>query len=965
MNMVPDNPLLDMQKLQHQLSSFNHQVDHLAKAHPQDILLSLSSENLPLFLATFPAPYKIVVIDQSMHHAQVFTAYLNHLRRLLNVNEDWHFLSGALTEQEITGDICSALSIGVHHLLSSAPNHNFVVPLSLINISLPHPDEYHASQLVWHRNVRVSLAVLIKDLTTLGYRRHRTSIEPGTFLIRGEQLVIKHPLHQGHYTVTLYGPNLEKIEYDSDFRRQTLDKLIIPPVSFHLPSTGLDKIIGSYTIIRPSFVQLFGSSNIVYDALHPTIPFPAITIPLALKPPNTNQPRPISHANGLALLTQLQENKPAVHSDHGIGIFEGMKQRTINNYTKDYLILRYAAGDTLSVPVEYAYKVSPYLGNTTPIIHRLGSQLWQKSRRHAQRDAAAFARELLKNEALRQQTTRPYYHLDPSLDDWLNKSFPYELTPDQASAWQDIRHDLTQATPMDRLVIGDVGFGKTELAIRAACHTMNNKQQVAILAPTTILEQHYDLFASRLPHLTKQLATLSRFSTAADRQAVREKIATGQVSIVIGTHALLSKSTLWHNLGLVVIDEEQRFGVAHKEHFKKLRSRLDILSLTATPIPRTLSMALSHLKQLSVINTAPPGRKSIFTWVGRDSDIIIKQALDRELKRHGQIYVIAPKIRQLSALAHRIASSSPTARLALLHGQMSSQQIASTMQQFDHRQIDILISSTIIANGLDLPCANTIIVTHATHFGLSDLYQLRGRIGRRKQQGYALFLYNQTELTSIQRQRLTALTEASRLGSGWSLARRDLEIRGAGNLLGEQQSGSVNAVGVQLYLDMVHDAIDQTTGSPAMRHDININLPISAHIPTSYLPELSQRTSYYQKLSRSRTLDILSATIAEITNQFGPPPVPLTNLYYLLQIQHLAALHQVLLIDTRSITPSHQPPFYRIVLSFHHLPLNDSLAARLPEDWSINNNQLVLTTAAITPHTLQEIIIMLNILGGT
>lgn len=964
MNIMPDKKPSDIQKLQQQLDDFNRQVEQSTKTHSHSTPLHLPPETLPLFIATFPSSNKIFVTNQSIHRTQAFTVYLNHLGRLLNVNANWHFVSGALTEQEINGDICSALSLCVHHLLNVTPNHNFVVPHSLISLPLPNPRLYQSSQLVWYRNARVSLAQLSKDLFNLGYRRHRTSIEPGTFLIRGEQLILKHPMHQGHYAVTLYGPNLEKIEYDSGSRRQALDKLIIPPVSFPSKSVRLDKITGSYTIIHPAYVQLSGAINITYDAMHPAVSLPPINIPLALQPPAPHQPRPISHANGLALLTQLQENKPAVHSDHGIGIFEGMKKRTINGYTKDYLILRYAAGDTLSVPVEYAYKVSPYLGDTTPIIHRLGSQLWLKSRRHAQRDAAAFARELLKNEALRQQTTRPYYHLDPSLDDWLNKSFPYELTPDQASAWQDIRHDLTEATPMDRLVIGDVGFGKTELAIRAACHTINNQQQVAILAPTTILvQQHYDLFTSRLSHLAKQIAALSRFSTAADRQAVRDKIAAGQVSIVIGTHSLLSKSTVWHNLGLVVIDEEQRFGVAHKEHFKKIRSRLDILSLTATPIPRTLSMALSHLKQLSVISTAPPGRKSVFTWVGKDSDAVIKQALNRELKRHGQIYVIAPKVRQLSALAHRIASFAPGARVALLHGQMSSQQIASTMQQFDHRQIDILISSTIIANGLDLPCANTIIVTHATHFGLSDLYQLRGRIGRRKQQGYALFLYNQTELTSIQRQRLTALTEASRLGSGWSLARRDLEIRGAGNLLGEQQSGSVNAVGVQLYLDMVHDAIDQTTGGPAMRHDINISLPISAHIPTSYLPELSQRTSFYQKLSRSRTLEILSDTMSQMTNQFGPPPVPLKNLYLLLQIQHLAAIHQVTLIDTRTITPSDQPPFYRIVLSFNHLPLGDNLSARLPEDWSINNNQLILTTAVITSHTLQEIIIMLNLLS--
>jgi transcription-repair coupling factor (superfamily II helicase) len=374
-------------------------------------------------------------------------------------------------------------------------------------------------------------------------------------------------------------------------------------------------------------------------------------------------------------------------------------------------------------------------------------------------------------------------------------------------------------------------------------------------------------------------------------------------------------------------------------------------------------MALSNLKQLSVISTPPPGRKNIITWVGRDNDAIIRQALSRELQRGGQLYVIAPKISHLSALAHRIASLAPKARLALLHGRMTSQQIAGTMQQFDHRQIDILISSTIIANGLDLPHANTIIVTRATHFGLSDLYQLRGRIGRRKQQGYALFLYNQADLSSIQRQRLTALTEASRLGSGWSLARRDLEIRGAGNLLGEQQSGSVNAVGVQLYLDMVNDAIDKSSGQPALRHDLNINLPLSTHIPTEYMPDLSQRTEFYQKLSRSRTLEELTANFTQLTDQFGPAPSSLRNLYHLLQIQHLAALHQVLQIDTRRITPAGRSPFYRVIISFAKLPSAANTANKLPDNWMLNNNNLVLTTPTITPDTLQEISIILNTLN--
>jgi transcription-repair coupling factor (superfamily II helicase) len=467
----------------------------LLSPHNNLLNLRLNPQALPLFSTTYNAPNKLVIVEQSIQYTQHLTAHLNHLTQQLKLPDTWHIISGSLTKQELSGDICSTLSLGLHHFLSVSTHHHFVLPLALTALKLPNRHDYTANKLVWHRLAKVSQSVLIDQLTAIGYRRHRTSIEPGTFVVRGEQLLVKHPVQSGHYIITLYGPSLEKIEYYDNTRRHPLTKIILMPASFPSKQTTLDNLVSPFMIIRPAHAQLSGNPTVISNALQSDLSFPDIAIPLSMRPAPIKKLSTISRSSSLALLNRLQENKPAVHSDHGIGIYEGMKKRTINNYTKDYLILRYAAGDTLSVPVEYSFKVSPYLGDATPTIHRLGGNSWLKSRRHAQRDAVAFAQELLKNEALRQQSVRPHYHLEAALDDWLDKTFPYELTPDQASTWRDIQADLTSDTPMDRLVIGDVGFGKTELAIRATCHAINNQQQVALLAPTTILvQQHYDLF---------------------------------------------------------------------------------------------------------------------------------------------------------------------------------------------------------------------------------------------------------------------------------------------------------------------------------------------------------------------------------------------------------------------------------------------------------------------------------------
>jgi transcription-repair coupling factor (superfamily II helicase) len=931
--------------------------DYLKVENTEDspIKLKLKPEELLLLSATFNnfSNQKLLITKDSIRSSEIVANHLNHVASQQNANETWHLLSGHLSDHEISGDVSTDLSSAIHHLILENEGHHFVLPASLIDMTFPDPNKYKENTMALHVNEKVSLTILVRQLAKLGYLRVSSSIQSGTMRIQGDQIDIKHPTHTGFFTVNLHGSHIEKIEYHTETKNHLVKSLRLPPVSFPVLDKTISEFTNEMTVIQPAHLDLNSTATIIYDALHPDYVFPKIKLPKSFQMKQDIQEKPFSSS----LITKLQEDKPAVHSDHGIGIFEGIKKRNINGTTKDYLVLRYAAGDTLSVPVEHSYKVSAYIGEATPVIQRLDSTQWKKARRAAEHNAVMFARDLLKTASAREDTSRSSYEISSILEAELNASFPYQLTPDQDSAWLDIQKDLSSKLPMDRLIIGDVGFGKTELAIRAARHAVNNGLQVAILAPTTLLvQQHYDTFINRLPDISDQIGLLSRFIKNKDSDIARRQMQDGQLKIIVGTHALLSKKVKWKNLGLVIIDEEQKFGVKHKEHFKTLRANLDIMSLSATPIPRTLSMSLSGLKQLSIISTPPVGRKSVETHVAQNNDMVIREAITLELKRKGQIYVVAPHVRKLATLAHNIQKDFPTARIEILHGKLLSHQIATIMQQFDNQEIDVLVSSTIIASGLDLPNANTIIVTQATHFGLADLYQLRGRIGRRERQGYAYFLYDQARMTDNQRQRLSALTEASRLSSGWTLAQRDLEIRGAGNLLGADQSGSVNAVGVQLYLDMVKDAVAKQKNNSVKRHDVNIHLPISAHIPTSYISKLSERTSYYQKLSRSKTVTELSNVQKNISHSFGPAPAELTNLYHLLRIQHLSSDAGITHIDSQEITPADEYPYYRITLT----ALNgDQLESPQRRHWRILNDKLVYEPSELSVKTLEEIITML------
>lgn len=859
-----------------------------------------------------------------------------------NVCQNPLTISDQLSQAEQQGIIITDLSRAFHCLLA---NNNLPVQISrrLLNQSdallLPDPKIYQSNFIHLNLGDRLpSLTELAEKLVKIGYFKTVGESEVGSFSVKGETITMTTPLSLGHFKLTLHGSIIEQITHVINQRGTLQSRLSIPPINFPPPSIPWRDLIKNYEV-----VNLIKSTK-KYDS-------------------------PINTAQGFELIGQLKTNHPAVHRDHGIGIYEGLQSRVINQQTKDYIVLRYAEGDTLSVPVEFAHKVTAYVGSGHPPIHRLSqAALWQKNKRQATADAAAFAKELLTIASHRQNSQRSPYQVSPSTENLLDTNFPYQLTPDQVAAWTEVKQDLLKNTPADRLIVGDVGFGKTEIALRAAYHVATSAdlpagRQVALIAPTTLLvQQHYDTFKNRFPQLSNQIGLLSRFVSPKEQKITKEKISSGALKIIIGTHALLDPKISWPNLSLIIIDEEQRFGVKQKEVLKKIRATADVISLSATPIPRTLSMSLTGLRDLSIISTPPAGRQSVKTSVAGEDNTVVTQAIQPELTRNGQVYVVAPHIRRLPALRQQIQRLFPSATTAIAHGQLPDQQLAAIMHQFDSGKIDILICSSIVENGLDLPNANTILVFQATHFGLSDLYQLRGRVGRRQRQGHAYFLYDPAKpLTSLQRQRLTAITENQRLGSGWDLARRDLEIRGAGNLLGSEQSGSVNTVGLQLYLDLLHEEINKANSPTGTltRQAVDISLPLTAIIPNNYIKNPDTRAKTYQQLTRAQSITDLNQRVSQLEITYGSLPLATQNLIAILKLQHTAAANGITSITTSRVTPPTQAPFYKLTLHTTNTPAVLQKLSKLG-DWQVQAHSLTINQPHISQQLIQSMINLLT-----
>lgn len=591
-------------------------------------------------------------------------------------------------------------------------------------------------------------------------------------------------------------------------------------------------------------------------------------------------------------LNKLSPGDYVVHKSHGVGQFLKLEKLTVNNETREYLVLKYADG-ILRVVVDQMAILSRYRGmhESKPELHKMTGKAWASATAKAKKAVKKIAFDLLELYAKRSQQMGYSFPPDNPWQFEMEDSFPYQATPDQLNATQDVKQDMESSRPMDRLVCGDVGFGKTEVAIRSIFKAVTSGKQSALLVPTTILaQQHYHSLQERYAAYPVNIALLNRFKSNAEKKEIIKKLKTGELDIVVGTHQLLAKDVEFKDLGLLVIDEEQRFGVAQKEKIKTMKTEVDVLTLSATPIPRTLYMAMSGVREMSLITTPPPSRRSIMTHLSRYNSELVRAAIRQELDRGGQIFYVVSRIDDIEKVAERVHEMLPSVRIAVAHGQMPESELETTMLSFNSGESDMMICTTIIESGLDIPRVNTIIIEDAQRFGLSQLYQLRGRVGRAGIQAHAwLFYQEKGELTDVARQRLKAIQEFTHLGSGYQLAMRDMEIRGVGNILGSEQSGQINTIGFDLYMEMLQEAIAEIRGSEIPEvDDTQIDLPVTAFIPAEYIPDSDRKMSAYRAVSAVNSRRELSQIIDEWKDCYGTVPAPAMQLVKVMELKLIA-----------------------------------------------------------------------------
>jgi transcription-repair coupling factor (superfamily II helicase) len=589
---------------------------------------------------------------------------------------------------------------------------------------------------------------------------------------------------------------------------------------------------------------------------------------------------------------KLRPGDYVVHRSHGIGKFVKLESLTINDETRDYIVVQYADG-LLRVAADQVGSLSRFraTGDKAPELHKMTGKAWDNTKNRVRKAIKKLAVDLLKLYAARSQQQGYSYPHDMPWQEEMEDSFPYQPTTDQLKAVQDVKRDMESDRPMDRLVCGDVGFGKTEVAIRAIFKAVTSGKQVALLAPTTILtQQHYHTLKERFAPYPVNVGLLNRFRTAEERRNIQKRLATGELDIVVGTHQLLGKGVSFRDLGLLVVDEEQRFGVNQKEKIKSLKTQVDVLTLSATPIPRTLYMSLSGIREMSLITTPPPTRRPIQTHLSPLNPETVRSAIRQELDRGGQVFYVVPRVEGIEETTAKLREMVPGGRFAIAHGQMDESELESTMLTFSNGEADILVCTTIIESGLDIPRVNTILIEDAHRFGLSQLYQLRGRVGRAGIQAHAwLFYPKQRTLSDAARQRLRAIQEFTQLGSGYQLAMRDMEIRGVGNLLGAEQSGQMDAIGFDLYMEMLEEAIREIRGQEIPQvDDTQIDLNLTAFIPADYIPDIDQKMSAYRAVAAAKTKDEITQIAAEWSDRYGTLPVPANQLLRVMELKQIA-----------------------------------------------------------------------------
>jgi transcription-repair coupling factor (superfamily II helicase) len=636
-------------------------------------------------------------------------------------------------------------------------------------------------------------------------------------------------------------------------------------------------------------------------------------------------PRRQVESRAIDSFLDLHEGDLVVHVSHGIARFRGMELLEKNGQAEEHLLLEFQGRTRIYVPASKIDLVQKYVGagQAEPQLSRYGGIGWQRKKDKVQAAVLDLASEMIELQALREAQPGIACPADTEWQTEFEAAFPYEETPDQLTTLGEIKRDMQRARPMDRLICGDVGYGKTELAVRAAFKTIDNGKQVAVLVPTTVLaEQHFRTFSERLAEYPFVVESLSRFRTAGEQRRIVERLAAGGIDVIVGTHRLVSADVRFKDLGLVIIDEEQRFGVEHKERLKRLRQMVDVLTMTATPIPRTLHLALLGIRDISNLETPPRDRLAIETRIVRFDPQLIRHAIVRELNREGQVFFVHNRVHNIKEIAERVQQIVPEARLAVAHGQMPEHELERAMLRFVRREVDVLVATTIIESGLDIPNANTIFINQADNYGLADLHQLRGRVGRYKHRAYAyLLLDSDRAITPTAARRLKAIEEFTELGAGFKIAMRDLEIRGAGNILGTQQSGHIAAVGYELYCQLLEDSVRRLRDLPVKTPlEVTLDLPWPAFLPRDYVPGQRLKIEVYRRLARVRKLERLEDFAKELRDRFGPPPEPVQWLLRLAELRLLAARWQVATVHLEGTS--------RVVLA----PGGANRERKLPED---------------------------------
>lgn len=647
--------------------------------------------------------------------------------------------------------------------------------------------------------------------------------------------------------------------------------------------------------------------------------------------------------DSITSFSELTPGDYVVHEDHGLGIYEGVKKIEHDHVTRDYIEISYAGGSTLYILATQLDTLSKYgsIGDKKPKLNSLGDGQWKKTKAKVKHAVGQVAKDLVELYALRQQNQGYVYGPDTEWQREFEESFPYDETDSQLAAIEDVKSDMESPKIMDRLVCGDVGFGKTEIAMRAAFKAVQENKQVVYLVPTTILaQQHYNNFRERMKNYPVNIGMLSRFHTAAQNKETIQGLKNGTVDIVIGTHRVLSKDVSFKDLGLLIIDEEQRFGVTHKEKIKEMKKNVDVMSLSATPIPRTLHMSMTGIRDMSLLEDAPMDRTPIQTFVFEENDEMVREAIERELDRGGQVYYVINRVSQIADVAAKIQEMVPEANVAFAHGQMSKNRLEEIMTDFVNQDIDVLVATTIIEIGLDISNVNTIIIHDADKFGLSQLYQLRGRVGRGSRTAYAFLMYKRDKvLKEVAEKRLAAIKEFTDLGSGYKIAMRDLEIRGAGNLLGEEQSGHMESVGYELYCKMLNTAVAKEKGlTVGDEYETTVDIPINAYIPPSYIKDEETKLDMYKRISSIETEEEESDILDELIDRFGTPGKSVQNLLLVARLR--AQAHAVYLTKIKQTGA-------KVTLTFWEKARID--ASRIPEVLAAFSPYLTFTPTAASP----------------